>query len=231
MNKDRLPRHIAFIMDGNGRWAARRDLPRVQGHRKGADTVDLLTDISLEKNIEAITFYAFSCENWSRPQEEIEALMKLLREGLRKRKKDLFEKDIRFVAIGELDMLPDALKDELAELEEKTRLNKKMTLSLALSYGSRQEILNAAIRMCDAGTDPSFEPSVERFSEYLYTKDLPELDLLIRTSGEKRLSNFLLWQAAYAELYFTETLWPDFGREEYLEALSDFARRERRFGG
>ena len=228
----KLPVHVAIIMDGNGRWAQQRGLPRFQGHFKGAESVREIVKATREFNIPWLTLYSFSEENWKRSEEEIKTLMNLLVEYLDKELPEMQENGIRLKAIGRIWKLPERARKKLLEVIEKTSNNKDMTLVLALSYGGRQEItdmLKSILQNKDTLPDP--EEITESFvARHLYL-DMPDPDLLIRTGGEKRISNFLLWQIAYTELYFTDVLWPDFGREEYIRALQDFARRKRRFGG
>jgi len=228
-----LPRHLAIIMDGNGRWAKRRFMPRIMGHRQGAKTVKEIVTAVRELNIPYLTLYAFSKENWSRPRDEVDALMDLLYDYLQKEVDELLGNRIRLRAIGELDRLPPKVKRLLFETMEKTSKNFEMQLVLALSYGSRSEIADAARKIAQGCVNGEISPDEideELFASYLYTSDIPDPDLIIRTSGEQRLSNFLLFQAAYSEFYITETLWPDFDKKELFKALHDFSRRERRFG-
>lgn len=231
---DRKIRHLAVIMDGNGRWAKERGLARVEGHREGAEAVRRLLDLSQEFGIEYLTLYAFSTENWKRPAEEVNALMQLLKAFLEDHLADLQKKKIRLRAIGRLEQLPPETLAELHHVMDVTAENKEGNLILALNYGGRTEIVDAAARIGEAVLAGKLVPSQldeKVFKEYLYAPDIPDPDLMIRTSGEMRLSNFLLWQLSYAELYVTETLWPDFGREELEKAINIFYRRERRYGG
>ncbi len=224
-----LPRHIGIIMDGNGRWANLRGLPRIEGHRRGAERAKDIINASLEMGIQVLTLYAFSIENWSRPEEEVEMLMELLQTYLSGEFVRMLREGVRFRMIGDRQRLPVHIRELINRTEEETSSLDQMTLVLALSYGGKDEILRAvkkAIRL-EMTED---EVTEDTFEELLDTAGLPPVDLVIRTSGEKRLSNFLLWQSAYAELYFTETLWPDFTREEYISAIQDYQRRERRFG-
>ncbi|RAV30740.1 isoprenyl transferase [Sinomicrobium soli] len=233
IDKQRLPAHIAIIMDGNGRWAKQRGKLRVFGHEKGAKSVREVVEGCAELGVKHLTLYAFSTENWKRPKLEVETLMKLLITSLGKELKTLNKNDIRLNAIGCMDLLPRTVSKKLAEVIEKTRNNSRMTLTLALSYGSRDEIAHAvkAIGTKVKNNIISVEDIDESvINEHLYTQDLPDVDLLIRTSGELRISNFMLWQIAYAELYFTETLWPDFNKEKLYEAILNYQNRERRFG-
>jgi len=224
-----LPGHVAIIMDGNGRWAARRGLPRIEGHRKGAESVRDIVRASRQIGLRAITLYAFSSQNWSRPPEEVRALMELLRDYLIEERTEIMENSIRLTAIGRVERLPDFVRQPLDALVADSAAHTGMDLCLALSYGGREAIVDATRAALRAGTPPDRLDDVT-FGELLPTRHLPPLDFLIRTSGEQRLSNFLLWEAAYAELYFTDTLWPDFRRGELYRALEAFGGRERRFG-
>ena len=226
--------HLAIIMDGNGRWAARRGLPRSMGHRKGAEVVKEITRAAGELGIKYLTLYAFSTENWGRPSREVEALMKLLRDYLQSDLKEVQENNVRIRFIGEREMLDADIVRKMAEIEADTLRNTGMTLCIALSYGSRQEIVNAVKKtaaLVKEGDISLNDVDVKLFSDMLYTKDMPDPDLVIRTSGEQRISNYLLWQCAYSELYFCDTLWPDFTRQELDKAIIDYQRRDRRFGG
>lgn len=225
-----LPRHIAIIMDGNGRWAAERNVPRIMGHRSGVKTVDVITEACARKGIKALTMYTFSSENWKRPEKEVNALMGLIEKTLKSNEGKMQNNNIRFNVVGRVEGLPEGLKKVIRDLKDKTEANDGMILSLALNYGGRQEILDAVKAASEAYNNDVSEINEEDFERFLYTKDLPELDLIIRTSGEMRLSNFLLWQAAYAEFYVTKTLWPDFSVEELEKALDEYGKRERRFG-
>jgi undecaprenyl diphosphate synthase len=222
-----LPRHVAIIMDGNGRWAEARGLPRVAGHREGSEAVRAVTRAARRIGIEALTLYAFSSENWARPDEEVGALMELLAEFLESERAEMMENGIRLSAIGDLERLPASVQAKLAAVRAETAGNRGMTLTLALSYGGRQELVQAARR---AAAAKGARLEAEDLEAALYTAGLPELDLLVRTSGERRISNFLLWQCAYAELLFTEILWPDFREAELAAAIEDYQARERRFG-
>ncbi len=223
-----LPRHVAVIMDGNGRWAAARGLPRVAGHKAGVDSVREIVRACGELGIEALTLYSFSTENWLRPKEEVGELMRLLGWALDKETLELDKSNVRLGAIGRLEALPKAVQDQLAKSIKELSKNTGLRLTLALNYGGRQEIMDAANKALAAGAKALDEAAIDA---NLYTTGLPELDLIIRTSGEMRISNFLLWQAAYAELYVTPTLWPDFRKPHLVEALDDFQKRDRRFGG
>jgi undecaprenyl diphosphate synthase len=228
-----LPRHVAIIMDGNGRWAERQGLPRAVGHARGADAVRAVVRAARERGIECLTLYAFSAQNWRRPLAEIEALMQLLGRYLVEERDELMQRNIRLVAIGALHRLPPAVLALLEALQRDTAANDGMTLCLALSYGGREALVEATRVIVDAvqaGELPAERIDESTLSAALGTHALPPPDLVIRTSGEMRLSNFLLWEIAYAELYFTERLWPDFGRADLEEALGAYAERHRRFG-
>jgi undecaprenyl diphosphate synthase len=224
-----IPTHVAIIMDGNGRWAAARGLPRVVGHREGVKAVRRTIEAAIAQGVKYLTLFAFSSENWRRPVAEVTDLTGLLRQYLRSELNELHEKGVRLRVIGERDRFGPNLSSELAEAEAKTIRNEKLTLVMALSYGGRADIVEAAKRAIAAGIDPA-ELTEQTFAALLATDGIPDPDLLIRTSGEERISNFLLWQTAYAELFFTDLLWPDFGPETFAEAMQEFARRERRFG-
>jgi undecaprenyl diphosphate synthase len=233
IDKKRLPHHIAIIMDGNGRWAKLRFLNRISGHMKGVDAVREVVTACRELGIKILTLYAFSMENWRRPKTEVAALMRLLKEYLVKEVDEMVRNDIRFSAIGRLEDLPRDVQETLAETIRKTEKCRGMVLNIALSYGGRSEILHAVQSILADVQHGKIKPEeihFQRFSEYLWTRGMPDPDLLIRTSGEFRISNFLLWQIAYTELYVTETLWPDFDRKELLKAILDYQTRERRFG-
>lgn len=224
-----LPGHIAIIMDGNGRWAKKRNLPRIIGHQKGVETVDVITEACARLGIKALTLYTFSSENWKRPKKEVDALMSLLEKTLREKKDRIKANNMRFNVIGRISDLPEHLKDTIEEVKKETSGNSGMILTLALSYGGRQEILDAAKAAYEEKKSGSTLEEAD-FEKFLYTRGLPGLDLVIRTSGEMRLSNFLLWQAAYAELYVTDVLWPDFDGMELEKALEEYKKRERKFG-
>ena len=233
INKERLPKHIAIIMDGNGRWAENKTLQRVRGHQKGAESVRKIVTLCREMGIGWLTLYAFSEENWKRPTHEVNALMKLLKRFLKGELKEMQENGIRLNTIGQTEKLPADTREVLLETIRQTTHNHNMVLTLALSYGGRQEILNAVqeiARQVKVGEINPNDITEERFSNSLYTRGIPDPDLLIRTSGEYRISNFLLWQISYSEIYITPTLWPDFGEEEFLKALTEYQRRDRRFG-
>jgi undecaprenyl diphosphate synthase len=231
---DRLPRHVAIIMDGNGRWAAQRGQPRIAGHRAGVEAVRAAVDTGARLGLGALTLYAFSTENWKRPRFEIDALMRMLRRYLRLELDEIDRQEIKFQTIGRIDALANNVQREIAKATERTADNPGMILTVALNYGGRAEIIDAcraAVRRLIAEGESPDQISEERIARELYTSALPDLDLLVRTSGELRISNFLLWQAAYSEIYVTETLWPDFRRVHLLEAIVDYQRRDRRFGG
>ena len=228
-----LPKHLAIIMDGNGRWAKKQGLLRSLGHESGTKSVKVIIKSCAKLGLDNLTLYAFSTENWNRPKIEIDTLMKILIRSLKKELKTLAENDIKLNAIGNLEKLPKSAQDELLDVIEKTKHNSRMTLTLALSYGSREEIVNAVRNISEKVKNNiisinDIDDSI--INEHLYTRNLPEVDLLIRTSGEHRISNFLLWQIAYAELYFTDVLWPDFKEQELYEAIISYQKRERRFG-
>jgi undecaprenyl diphosphate synthase len=228
-----LPGHVALIMDGNGRWAARRDLPRIEGHRVGADSVREIVRHAREIGIKALTLYAFSSQNWDRPREEVHALMGLLRDYLVEERAEILDNGIRLTTIGDVTRLPAFVREPLDALKADSAHNQRMTLCLALSYGGREAICDAARALAEgvhAGRLRLQDINLLSFGEALSTRGLPQLDLVIRTSGEQRISNFLLWEAAYAELYFTDTLWPDFRRADLDRALASYGSRERRFG-
>jgi undecaprenyl diphosphate synthase len=231
---DRLPRHVAIIMDGNGRWAAQRGQPRIAGHRAGVEAVRASVDTGARLGLGAVTLYAFSTENWKRPRYEVDALMRMLRKYLRLELDEIHRQNIRFQTIGRIEKLAPSVKDEIAKASERTAANTGMVLSVALNYGGRAEIVDACRtamqKLLQAGRQPA-ELDEDAIGAELYTRELPELDLLVRTSGELRISNFLLWQMAYAEIYVTDTLWPDFRRLNLLQAIVDYQQRSRRFGG
>ena len=230
VNFDRLPQHIAVIMDGNGRWAAQRHLPRVEGHRAGIDSVRDIVETSARLDISVLTLYAFSVENWKRPVTEVSTLMMLLKRYLRLELNTLLGNNIRFRVIGREEELAPDIRRELQMAEEKTTANSGMLFNIALNYGGRAEIVEAAKRIIAAGIAPA-DLDEQRFADFLYTAGQPDPDLLIRTSGEMRVSNFLLWQIAYAEIWVTDTLWPDFRKKDLLEAILAYQKRDRRYGG
>ena len=228
-----LPRHVGIIMDGNGRWAQLRDQPRLEGHRAGAESVRDITRASRELGVEALTLYAFSSQNWARPVAEVTGLMELLRDYLREERAEILDNGIRLEALGDVERLPPIVREPLEELRAVSRSNSKMVLTLALSYGGRESITRAAraaARDIAAGTLRAEDLDSDRLGGYLPTAGLPPLDLLIRTSGEQRVSNFMLWELAYAELIFVDVMWPEFRREHLYECLEMYAARERRFG-
>jgi len=229
----KLPVHVAIIMDGNGRWARKRLLNRIKGHEQGVETVRKIVRACSEIGISYLTLYAFSTENWQRPKSEVAALMILLKQFLKSERQELMDNNIRLNAIGQIERLPADVQRVLHEFMALTKKNDQMCLNLALSYGGRAEIVKVvkeiAIKAKDGRLDPDSITS-ELVSDHLYTGQIPDPDLLIRTSGEMRISNFLLWQLAYTEIYVTDTLWPDFGKDELLRILQDYQRRERRFG-
>jgi undecaprenyl diphosphate synthase len=227
---DRLPQHVAVIMDGNGRWAAQRHLPRVEGHRAGIESVRDVVESSARIGIRVLTLYAFSVENWKRPATEISTLMSLLKRYVRLELNTLLRHNIRFRVIGRADELAPDIQRELKAAEDKTAANTGMQFNIALNYGGRAEIVEAARRLIAEGVRPE-ELDEQRFAGFLYTAGQPDPDLLIRTSGEIRVSNFLLWQIAYAEIWVTETLWPDFRKRHLLEAILAYQKRDRRYGG
>lgn len=230
---ERLPRHVAIIMDGNGRWAAQREKPRTFGHEAGVRAVREVVQASAELGIKYLTLYTFSVENWKRPKLEVSALMSLLTRTTLKEVDDLIKQDVKLITTGRMSGLPRERRLIIQSAIEKTRKNKGLVLNLALNYGGRTEILDAVkaiVEASKAGMIDMPDINEELFSNFLYTADIPDPDLLIRTSGEKRISNFLLWQTSYTELHIIDTLWPDFGRQELYEAILDYQQRERRFG-
>ncbi len=233
INKDRLPRHIAFIMDGNGRWAKLKSLPRTAGHREGAKRVKEIVKASASLGIEVVTFFAFSTENWNRPQNEIDMLLRYLENFLDKEVGEMNKKNIRFKVIGEKDPLQPEVLKKIRQAEDKTKSNTGLTVVMALNYGSRQEIVDAVRRFAKDVALRKVDYRLldtEKFASYLYTSGIPDPDLLIRTSGEERISNFLLWQLSYAELFFTGKFWPEFKEADLLEAVKEYQSRNRRFG-
>ena len=233
INKDNLPKHLAIIMDGNGRWAKKQGLMRAFGHENGTKSVRTTVECCAKLGIENLTLYAFSTENWNRPKLEVDTLMKLLINSLKNELKTLVENNIKLNTIGNLEKLPKSAQKELLEVINKTKGNSRMTLTLALSYGSREELISAIKNISSKVKNniisiDAIDESI--INQHLYTQNLPDVDLLIRTSGEHRISNFLLWQIAYAELYFTDVLWPDFTEQNLYEAIISYQKRERRFG-
>lgn len=227
--RERLPRHVAIIMDGNGRWAAKRGLPRVAGHERGTDNIRRITFAAGEIGIKFLTLWAFSTENWRRPAAEIQGIMRILGEAIERETEELHRQGAQLRHIGSLDGLAPELRQSVLDAIDLTKNNKNLVLTLAFNYGGRQELVHAIRELVRSGI-PFEQIDEETISRFLYTRDMPDPDLIIRTSGEIRMSNFLLWQAAYAELYFSPVLWPDFGPEQLREAALDFSRRERRFG-
>jgi undecaprenyl diphosphate synthase len=230
VDPSRLPRHVAVIMDGNGRWARERHLPRVAGHRSGIDSVREIVEVSARLGIEVLTLYAFSQENWKRPQAEVRTLMSLLKEYIRRELHTLVENDIRMRVLGHPEDLPEGPRTELERALESTRDNTGLQFNIALSYGGRTELVDACRAIVESGVSPD-EIDADLVASKLYTTGQPDPDLLIRTSGEMRVSNFLLWQIAYSEIWVTDTLWPEFRRRHLFQAILDFQRRERRYGG
>ena len=226
----KLPEHVVIIMDGNGRWAKKKNLDRISGHKEGMKSVRAVMKGARDLGIKHVTLYAFSAQNWNRPKDEVKALMELLKQYLLKEGERLVENDVRLNAIGRLHELPEDVYDVLTQTMEKTRRCKNLTLTLALSYGGREEIVDAVKKITSNGKISPEKINKTNFSNYLYTGDLPEPDLLIRTSGEMRLSNFMLWQLAYTEIYVTKTLWPNFRKRHLVKAILNYQRRERRFG-
>lgn len=233
IDKSRIPKHVAVIMDGNGRWAKQKGKSRIFGHKNGVKAVRDTIEVAAELGVEYVTLYAFSTENWNRPKDEVTGLMELLVFTINKEIKTLMKNEIALQAIGDLKSLPKRCYDELMKAIEKTSVNKRMTLVLALSYSSKWEILDAIKKLATQVEKKKLAPAdinEELFTQYLCTSSIPDPELLIRTSGEHRISNFLLWQIAYSELYFTEKLWPDFRKDDFKMAIADYQKRERRFG-
>lgn len=229
-----LPRHVAVIMDGNGRWAKSRHLPRIEGHRRGADSAREIIRTAGELGIKYLTLYAFSAENWNRPKDEVDALMKYLVHYLKSETKELNKSNVRLEVIGQIHRLPDNVQEHLRKSMETLSKNNGLTLIMALSYGSRIEIVEAVRQIAEKAKSGKLDPAditEEVISNHLWTRNVPDPDLMIRTSGEMRISNFLLWQLSYAELVITPTLWPDFKRPQFIAALEEYAKRHRRFGG
>lgn len=233
MSTDNICNHIAIIMDGNGRWAKKRGMPRSYGHKKGAENVVNITRSMKDSGVKYLTLYAFSTENWQRSEDEVQALMELLNNYLDNEFQEIMENDVKIVFIGERYMLSKTLQQKIQVVEDKSKNNKSLTLCIALSYGSRQEILATVkkiSKLVKNGDLSEDDISQETISSLLYTKDIPDPDILIRTSGEQRISNYLLWQIAYTELFFTDTLWPDFSKNELDEIIKKYSNRERRYG-
>ena len=230
---NKIPQHVAFIMDGNGRWARKRGLARVLGHEKGVNTIREIARVARELKIKYLTLYAFSKENWARPKREIDFLMKLLSNYLDSELEEMMSNHIRFNTIGKVEELPASIQEKIRRNVRQTEKNRDLLLTLALSYSSRVEITDAAKRLCEqvkSGRLQLEEINEDRLSRELYTAGIPDPDLLIRTSGELRISNFLLWQISYTEIYVSEKYWPDFRKEDFIEAVRDYQKRERRFG-
>ena len=233
LDKDKLPKHVAIIMDGNGRWAKKHFLSRIKGHEKGSEAVRTIVRACREIGIAYLTLYAFSTENWQRPKSEVDALMTLLVRFLKSEQKELAENDIRLHVIGQMERLPAKVQRTLRETMHLTRSNSALQLNLALSYGSRAEIIRMARKLAQKSKNGEIDADAiddDTVAQHLYTKGIPDPDLLIRTSGEMRVSNFLLWQIAYSEIYVTPTYWPDFGKDEFLDIMMTYQKRERRFG-
>lgn len=224
-----IPQHVAIIMDGNGRWAAQRGLPRLAGHRAGTENLRTIIESSVEFGIEYLTIFAFSTENWKRPRQEIQGLMSIFKNMLDKELQNLHENGVQLRHLGKLDNIEPKLRDKVHEAIDLTQENQKLILNVAFNYGGRDEIVQAVQQILAKDYQPE-EVNAELISKHLYTADTPDPDLIIRTSGEYRCSNFLIWQSAYAEWYFTPTYWPAFGKEDYLQAISEYSERDRRFG-
>jgi undecaprenyl diphosphate synthase len=230
IDRTRVPAHVAIVMDGNGRWARRRGLPIAAGHRAGTRALRRTVEAAIDLGVESLAVYAFSTENWTRPSDEVEALMEIFAETIERELPDLAKEGVRTRFVGRRDRAPDELRARMAAMEEETAANERLQLWIAFDYGGRAELAAAARRLVEDGVEPE-DIDEEALAARLYEPDMPDPDLLIRTSGELRVSNFLLWQLAYAELHFVDTLWPDFGEAELRSALEDYARRRRRFGG
>ncbi|MFC1709991.1 isoprenyl transferase [Candidatus Omnitrophota bacterium] len=233
LDRNKMPKHIAIIMDGNGRWAKKRHLPRTAGHKKGLVVVEEIIEAARDLGIQVLSLYAFSTENWKRPKAEVSMLMRALDYFLRKKLQKFMDGNVRLVTMGETDKFPAQIRKLLADTKEKTKHNTGLTLNLALNYGSRFEIMKAVKEIFKQAADHKLkikDLDGDKFSQFLYTKDLPDPELLIRTSGEMRISNFMLWQLSYTELYFCNKFWPDFTRDDLEEAIKEFQKRERRFG-
>ena len=227
---ENIPRHVAIIMDGNGRWAKERGLPRIAGHRAGTENLRRIIRASAKLGIEYLTFYAFSTENWSRPKAEVTGLMRILSDVIDKEMQELHQEGARLLHVGHLDGLSKKLQEKVKDAIELTKDNKRITIVLAFNYGGRDEIVHAIKNMLKEAVDPA-DVDADLVSEYMFTKGIPDPDFVIRTSGEKRTSNFLTWQSVYSEWYFPKVYWPDFNEEELQKAIEDYAQRERRFGG
>ncbi len=233
IKKGEIPRHVAIIMDGNGRWAKQKGKPRIAGHRAGAKAIRQVIEVAPEVGVEYLTLYTFSTENWRRPKQEVSGLMRLFEEQLSKEIDELDSKGVRIRVIGRIEGLPNSTRAAFLKAQERTKDNKTLNLNIALNYSGRAEIVDAARAICKAAKEgkENLDFSEEIFAQYMYTSDIPDPELLIRTSGEFRVSNFLLWQIAYAEIWITDKLWPDFNKQDFLEAIADFQTRRRRFGG
>jgi len=233
MRKDNTPDHVAIIMDGNGRWAKKKGLPRISGHKAGVDALKKTVEACIDIGIKYLTVFSFSTENWNRPEKEIKSLMELFVVALNSEIDSMFKNGVRLRIIGDEENIPKNVLDTFKKGEELTKGNKKLFFNIALNYGSRQELLNAFLKIIKRHSEGKIELEridINKISDFLYTKDCPDPDLLIRTSGEYRISNFLLWQIAYSELFFTEALWPDFDKSELLKAVNEYKKRNRRFG-
>ena len=233
IKKGKIPRHVAIIMDGNGRWAKKKKRPRLSGHKAGAKTIRRIVEIAPELGIEYLTLYTFSTENWKRPKEEVSGLMKLFEEQINKELDELDEKGVKIRVLGRLDEVPERTRAAFLRAIERTKNNTGLNLNIALNYSGRAEIVDAVKAFCKASSEgkESLDLSEESFAQYMYTSGMPDPELLIRTSGEQRVSNFLLWQIAYAEIWITDKLWPDFSKEDFIQAIADYQGRKRRFGG
>ena len=223
----KIPKHVGFIMDGNGRWAKAKGKPRTYGHQKGADAIQGIVEECYKLDVQVVSLYAFSTENWSRPKEEVDKIFDILRKFLKKHKKTLLKHNARLLVSGDITELPSELSEEIVALEEETKKNDEHVLNIAINYGSRRELVKAIKEIIKDNTTEITEQTI---SDHLYTAGLPDVDLVVRTSGECRISNFMLYQSAYAEFYFTPTLWPDFNKEELIKAIEWFNGRERRYG-
>ncbi|MFT5170667.1 MAG: undecaprenyl diphosphate synthase [Candidatus Marinamargulisbacteria bacterium] len=231
LNPETIPKHIAIVMDGNGRWAKKRNLPRVMGHKRGAEALRQTISSCVDLGIHYLSFYAFSTENWNRPKTEVQFLMNLIKTLTEKEVPELIKKGARIKIIGNKEGLSQDLQDSLAETEKKTAHNTTIQVNLMINYGSRSEIIQAVKKVATDYAKSPFEITEDIFSNYLFTENVPDPDIFIRTSGERRISNYLLWQISYSELFFIETLWPDFGKESLIDVIKEFQTRNRRFGG
>ena len=227
LNKEKMPNHVAFIIDGNGRWAKLRNKQRTEGHKAGVEAVKNIIDVAKELGIKICSFFVFSTENWKRPKSEVDAIMKMLKDFLKSNKNKNEKENIKLTTMGNLQQLDNDIVKEILEIKEKTKNNKGLIVNICINYGGRSEIINAVNNIIK---DKLTEVDENTFNNYLFSSQIPDPDLIIRTSGEYRLSNFMLWQCAYSELYFTKILWPDFGRDELIDAIYDYQNRERRFG-